>query len=99
ATPRQLANSSAPGATATALVPTPSARRLGWSAPGSRLCGTGMKRWDLGRKAARRRGMESHRLPGQGWRDAATRVRRRTDQGFGNPPTPFPRLEGWGVGG
>jgi hypothetical protein len=91
ATPRQLANSSAPGAAAaTASVPTRSARRLGSSAPGRRLCGTGMEHRELRRKAARRRETESHQLSGQGRRDAATRARRRTDQSFGNPL--FPNL-------
>lgn len=88
ATPRQLANSSAPGAAATAVVPTRSARRLGSLAPGSRLGGTGIERRELGRKAARKRGTESHRPPGQGRRDEATRARRRTNRSLGNLPVP-----------
>ncbi|XP_035130541.1 uncharacterized protein LOC118147771 [Callithrix jacchus] len=88
ATPPQLANSSAPGATTTAVVPNRSARRLGSQAPGNRLRGTGIERGELGRKAKRKRGTESHRPPGLGWRDQATGTRRRTDRSLGNAPLP-----------
>lgn len=71
---RQLANSSDPGATATASVPTRSARRLASSAPERCLRGTGTKCREHRRKAARRREMESHRWLGQGRRDAVARV-------------------------
>lgn len=76
---RQLANSSAPGAAATASVPTRSARRLVWSAPESRLRGTRTEYREHRRKAARRRETESHRWPGQGRRGAVARACRRED--------------------
>lgn len=76
---RQLANSLAPGATATASVPTRSARCLVSSAPEKRLRGTGTECREHRRKAARRREMESHRWLGQGRRDAVARACRRTD--------------------
>lgn len=76
---RQLANSSALGAAATASVPTRSARRLVWSAPERRLRGTGTEYREHGRKAARRRETESHRWPGQGRRGAVARACRREE--------------------
>lgn len=76
---RQLANSSAPGAAATASVPTRSARRLVSSAPERRLRGTRTECREHGRKAAHRRETESHRWPGQGRRDAVARACSRTD--------------------
>lgn len=76
---RQLANSSAPGATATASVPTRSARRLVSLAPERRLRGTGTECGEHRRKAERRREMESHRWLGQGRRNTVARACRRTD--------------------
>lgn len=46
----------------------------------------GMKRGELGRKVACWPGMESHRPPGQGHRDAAAPAPLRRDPGLGNLP-------------